>query len=184
MTPKKERLPSREECLSMFDEFDVPENVRAHSFAVNRVSVFIAQKLKEAGEDIDIDLVDRASLLHDLDKIPTLNNGEHGHLTRKILSEKGHGAVGEIAFKHKFKAILDNGLGTWEEKVVNYADKKCLEDEIVPLKKRFEYGRKRYASFKHPRTKEAELLYIDLEKEIFRIIGLNPEKLGEYVKTK
>lgn len=179
---KEKSLPAREECIKIWDEHNVPENVRQHSFAVNRVAVFLAKKLREKGIRIDVELVDRASLLHDLDKIPTLNNGEHGHLTRKILSEKGHGAVGEIALKHRFKAILDNGLRTWEEKVVNYADKKCLEGEIVPLEKRFEYGRKRYASFKHSRTKEAELLYIELEKEIFTKIRLDPKKLGDYVE--
>jgi len=176
---KREKLPSREECIAMFDEFDVPENVRAHSFMVNKVSVFLAQKLKEAGEDVDVDLVDRASLLHDLDKIPTLHNHKHGHISLEILEKKGHKRVGEVIKKHVFHDILDEGLKTWEEKIVSYADKICQEDYIVSLDKRFAYGRKKYAHFQSPRTREAEELYFRLEKEIFEKIKMTPEQLRQ-----
>jgi uncharacterized protein len=182
MTSKKDRLPSREECMQMFDEFDVPENVRLHSFMVNKVSVFLAQKLKEAGEDIDIDLVDRASLLHDLDKIPTLHNHDHGKMTLDILEKKGHKKVGEIIKKHIFSDILDGGLKTWEEKIVSYADKICQEDQIVLLDERFAYGRKRYAHHQSPRTKEAEDLFRALEKDIHTRIKMTPEQLKETLK--
>jgi putative nucleotidyltransferase with HDIG domain len=178
------KLPTHKQCIELFDEYDVPDNVRKHSFCVNKVAVFLAKKLKEKGIEIDVELVDRASLLHDLDKIPTLDTEEHGKMTAKILLEKGHHPkIGDVIRKHCFNDILDNGLATWEEKLVNYSDKKCREDRIVPLKERFEYGKKRYAHLRGPRTDEAEQLFLDFEKEIFNMIGLDPEKLKEYVEN-
>ncbi|MBU0535969.1 MAG: HDIG domain-containing protein [Nanoarchaeota archaeon] len=179
-----EKLPTHKQCMELLDEHNVPENVRKHSFAVNKVAVFLARKLKEKGIDIDVELVDRASLLHDIDKIATLGKGTHGQLSKKILSEKGYARLGEIVHKHVFSAVLDGNLTTWEDKVVNYADKRCTEDNLVSLKDRFGYSRKKYASHNSIRTAEAEELFIKLEKEIFTIIGMDPEELGGHVDTK
>ena len=63
-------LPSKEDCAYLINyTFRVPANIVNHSIQVNRLSVFLAKKLKEKGEGVDIDLVDRASILHDLLKI-------------------------------------------------------------------------------------------------------------------
>jgi len=83
-------LPTHEQCIEILDEHEVPENVRKHCFSVNKVAVFLALKLKQKGIEINIDLVDRASLLHDLDKIKTLGQGTHGQLSREILEGKGY----------------------------------------------------------------------------------------------
>ena len=182
MQEKTERLPTHEECMALLDEHEVPEHIRKHSFAVNKASVFLAKKLKGSGIDIDVELVDRASLLHDIDKLPTLENGQHGIMAKNILTEKGYVKIGEVIHKHLFHSILDNGLKTWEEKILNYADKRCQEDEIVTLDHRFAYGRKRYKDHEDPRTGEAEDLFRQLEKEIFKKIDLNPERLGEYIE--
>ena len=110
------KIPTREECEKLWDENNVPENVRKHMIMVNKAAMFLGKKLKEAGEEIDLELLDKASLLHDLDKIPTLRTRRHGHVTREILSGKGHSRVGELAYKHKFGQITN--LNTWEEKLI------------------------------------------------------------------
>ncbi|MCX8147059.1 MAG: HDIG domain-containing protein [Candidatus Woesearchaeota archaeon] len=175
--------PTKEQCLKLLKEHNVPENVIKHSMAVNKVAVFLAKKLKEKGVKINISLVDRASLLHDLDKIPTLDKGNHGEVARKILEERGHHKLGEVVHKHIFEAPFKLGLNSWEEKIVNYADKRCTEDKIVPLKERFEYGRKRYGKESNEHREKTEKYFFDLEKQIFDIIGLEPEKLGEHIKV-
>ena len=162
----------------------MPDNVRRHCLCVNKVAVFLAQKLKEKSIDIDVELVDRASLLHDLDKIPTLDTRDHGIMTAKILLEKGHGKrIGDVIKKHYFHAILEDDFRGWEEKIVNYSDKRCQNDRIATLHERFEYAKKRYIHHRGPKTSEAEQLLLNLEKEIFQIIGLDPEKLNEYVEN-
>ncbi|MAG08342.1 hypothetical protein CMO89_02625 [Candidatus Woesearchaeota archaeon] len=62
-------LPTREECFELLKEYHVPENVVAHCEKVAKVAVFLAEKLKEKGADVNIELVEGASLLHDLVRI-------------------------------------------------------------------------------------------------------------------
>ena len=176
-------LPTREQCIELLDEHEVPENVREHSFAVNKVAVFLARKLNEKGIGIDVELVDRASLLHDLDKIATLGQGTHGQLSKTILSERGYKRLAEIVGNHIFEAVLDENLSTWEDKVVNYADKRCKEDQIVSLDDRFASARNTYPNHDIEKTEEAESLFRNLEKEIFNIIGIDPAELGENIES-
>lgn len=176
----KDRLPTREECIEILDEHKVPQNVREHMTAVNKAAVFLAKKLKEAGQNVDVELIDRASLLHDLDKIPTLKNGRHGQMTREILAKKGHKEVGQLAYMHRFREVVN--LKDWEEKVVNYADKRCKDGTIVSLEKRFKDIRERYPHHAKPETMELEKHFFELEKEIFGRIKMKPEQLKELVK--
>ena len=176
------KLPTRKQCIEILDEHNVPENIKQHTFAVNKVAIFLAKKLKEAGEEVDIDLVDRASLLHDLDKIPTLNTGMHGKLAQEILSKKGYPLIAEIVCKHKLSSIRDGGLRTWEEKIVNYADKRCKDETIVLLEERFHDLRERYKESIYSDSEKLEKLFLELEKEIFNIIGIKPEDLKKFVK--
>ena len=176
------KLPTIKQCIEILDECNVPQNIREHIFAVNRVAVFLAKKLKEAGEEVNVDLVDKASLLHDSDKISTLGTGTHGRLAEEILSKKGYPEVGKIVRKHKLSSIRDNGLKTWEEKIVNYADKRCNNGIIVLLKERFCDLRERYKDSIHPDSENLENLFLELEKDIFSRIKMKPEDLKKFVK--
>ncbi len=165
-------LPTIEECEMLWDEFMVPENIRRHCRIVSRIAVFLAKRLKKKGLDIDIELVERASLLHDLLKIATIESfqqderfkrsGEETKQGYRKLQERFLGKtheegakevlgssypqLAEIIKKHGFEAILtiDNEPWSWEEKIVTYADKRVRHDEIVSLKQRFEDLRIRY----------------------------------------
>lgn len=169
-------IPSRDECLDLLEEHNVPENIRRHSFKVNTVALFLARKLKEKGIQVDVKLVDRASLLHDLDKVATLDNmSNHGRITAEILDKKGiDKALQRIILNHHFNADWPD----WETKIVNYADKRVRHDKIVTLKERFEYGRKKYPD-KH--DIRGEKRFFELEKEMFDIIGMNPDDLVKVV---
>jgi len=177
---KSMKLPTKRECFDLLKEYRLPQNVIAHSKAVNALSVFLAERLRNSGVKIDVDLVDRASLLHDLDKIITLGKKSHGFETEKILKGMGYPELGRTAKKHKFSFV--KGLDSWEEKVINYADKRCLEDKIVSLKERFAYLKKKYGIA----DRGSERLYYQIEKEIFSIIGIHftsAERLAEELKA-
>ena len=62
------KLPPREELEQMFDKYKIMINIKRHCEKVNQIAVFLAKKLKEAGEDVDVEFVDRSSLIHDLMK--------------------------------------------------------------------------------------------------------------------
>ncbi len=78
--------------------------------------------------------------------------------------------------KHALGKIRDpqDGLKTWEEKLVYYADKRVTHDKIVTLKERFEYLEKRYPQGLAD-IKASEPFVFELENEIFGKIGEAPE---------
>ena len=176
-------LPTKEECFEIFKEHKVPQNIIEHCLMVNKIAVFLAEKLKQKGIEINIELLDRASLLHDLDKIPTLNNHvEHGKLSEKIMIEKSYPELGKLISVHTCENIKKGLVNTWEEKLLNYADMRVLNDKIVSAHKRFEYGRKRYPYFAKPEHRITEKLAFGIEKEIFSHLDFKLEELEEEMK--
>ncbi len=166
------KLPTRKQAMELLKEYKMPDNILAHTMQVNRIAKFLARKINENGTKVNLELVDRASILHDLDKHPTLKTGNHSVLTRKILKEKGFPELADAAANHMLENIIKkNGLQNIEEKIVYYADKRVNHDKIVPLKERFDYLRKRYGtSFKREEEiKEFEVACNKLEKELFRL---------------
>ena len=127
-------IPSREKCFELLKEYRVPENIVAHILQVNRVAMFLAKKLKEKGEKINLELVDAASLLHDLDKHMTFNEDSgHGEKAAEILESLGFAEVAPIVRKHITTAVLRSPLKTLEEKLVYYADMRVKGNKIVTV---------------------------------------------------
>jgi putative nucleotidyltransferase with HDIG domain len=184
----------------MLKEHRVPSHIVAHSLAVAKLAVFLAERLKEKGVPVDVALVDRACLLHDIFRICDFEQLTNGRFKQKIIQKsepkwqrlKSHedaaydllkGKYPVLALtvkKHRYSALLDEKERptTWEEKLVYYADKRVMHDKIVPLKQRLEEAHKRNA----PRPKaqgginptKIDRLIYKLEKEIFDKIGLDP----------
>ncbi len=171
-------IPTKEECFRLWDGYKMPPNIRRHTLQVARIAVFMAKKLKEKGIDIDVTLAERGALLHDIDKILTLKNDRHGEVAEKILLRRGYPEIAKIASRHRFRYIREPDL-TWEEKVVNYADKRVKHDRIVSLDERFTDLLLRY-DVKIP-DHEAIQMFFQLEKELFGIIRLDPMRLEGYL---
>ena len=176
------KLPTREQCLGFYREIGTPENIMKHVNIVNRIAVFLAKKLKGNGVAINIDLVDRASLLHDLDKWICINDKRlnHGFETERILKEIGYPEVGFYARQHRADLILE-GLETWEEKIIAYADRRTLHDKIVLLNERFDDLNIRYPPKDKIKREKERQLSIELEKEIFSKLDFRPEELREKI---
>ncbi len=177
------RYPTKEQCFEFYKEQNTPQNMIEHVILVNKIAVFLAKKLKENGEKIDIKLVDAASLLHDLDKWICVNDKslKHGFESERILTEKGFPEIGYYARQHVAEFITF-GYKTWEEKVIAYADKRVNGDKIVSLKERFDYINIRYpAKDKKIRDDTIRLSY-ELEKEICEKIKIKAEELEKYIK--
>jgi putative nucleotidyltransferase with HDIG domain len=63
---RKYKLPTRKQCFDIMKECGLPSHIVAHSLAVAGLAVFLAEKLKEKGIFVDVELIDRACLLHDI----------------------------------------------------------------------------------------------------------------------
>ncbi len=194
------KLPTRRRCLELMDEFGVPLHIRKHNLAVARLGILLAKKLKEKSIPVDVDLVDRACLLHDLLRICDApfrggydRSAEFRILARKFCHEDAayellKDKYPELALavrRHRYAALLDekDKPVTWEEKIVYYADKRVMHDKIVPLRERLEEAHRRNAAQRNCKN-QAELdaeridaAIFELEREIFDKIGLEPDEV-------
>lgn len=162
------------------EEYGMLDHIIAHSLEVARVALFISIELNKMGQNIDLRLVEAASLLHDLTKTECLKTKEDHALTgSKLLREMGFERVGDIVAEHILLSRHQDPFAVSEEEVVNYADKRVKHDRIVSLNERFEDLCNRYG--KNPKAfEQLEKLKKDtfeLENKIFSIIGMSPEDL-------
>jgi putative nucleotidyltransferase with HDIG domain len=173
---KQQKLPTRSTCLSWIKERN-PKNIVDHSKKVNKIAVYLAKKLQAKGVDINIDVVDRASLLHDLDKFETLTNGLHGKETGKFLRAKGYIPLAQIIEKHITHRILDKGFAhwSWETKLVYYADKRVNHSTLVDLPTRFDYFMKTYVKTQAWKKKmlHSKKKLMQFEKTLFNLLGIS-----------
>ena len=168
----------------MLKETGTFEHIKEHSETVTRVAKEIAQRLNEAGKNIDIELVVAAALLHDVTKTRSLETGEdHAKTGAELIRGKGYIDVSEIVRQH---VRLDDEPGNetiTEAEIVNYADKRVINREIVDLKERRDYILKRYADiFDDPG--EIEKIFKNMEKteaKIFNAMPYRPTSLKENV---
>ncbi|MFA6573451.1 MAG: HDIG domain-containing metalloprotein [Patescibacteria group bacterium] len=124
----------------------MPENIREHSKQVTKVAKAVASHIQKQGLLIDIELVNRGALLHDIAKIIAVNakrERDHGEMGSDIVKKENLcNELSEIVRKHYMSAF--NSQCTLEELVVNYADKRVTHDRIVSLSERFDYICKNY----------------------------------------
>lgn len=210
---EKSNLPTHKECLAIIKEHHVPPHIVKHSLTVAKLAVFLAQRLTEKGITVDVNLVDRACLLHDIVRICDVKESDysrpeqpvtaedkakwrqlrakyegipHEHAAYDILKEQ-YPALALTIKKHRYIAVLDEEekLSTWEEKLVYYADKRVMHDEIVPLKERLTEAHKRNVFFYDTEaqskiiTAKVDPLIYSLEEQIFDKIGLSPLEITD-----
>ena len=172
---KKYNLPTRKECQAIIEEHHVPPHIVKHSLAVAKLAVFLAQRLTEKGMTVDVNLVDRACLLHDIARICDFKELDYSRFEQPVTAEdkakwrqlraKYEGIPHEYAAydilkeqypalaltikKHRYIAVLDEEEkpNTWEEKLAYYADKRIMHDNIVSLEERLTEARKRNIFF-------------------------------------
>ncbi|MFH2021479.1 MAG: hypothetical protein ABIJ34_08770 [archaeon] len=179
------RYPTIKECLQWYVDQKTPDNIIKHVKVVRKVAVFLANELKKKGIKINIKAVDRAALLHDLDKWISLNNKSivHGKETERILTEKGYPYLGFLA-KQQRSDILEKPYKTWEEKIVSYADKRVQQETIVSIQQRIDYAIKRYNDISlEDRKKELEYV-LEIEKQIFDLLGYKPDDFKNKLNKK
>jgi putative nucleotidyltransferase with HDIG domain len=167
------KIPTEKECLEMLAQNRVPENIVRHSVKVKEFALELAQKMAEKGIKVNLGLVGAGALLHDLDKIETLGtNKKHGTLAWEKLRRKGCYAVADIARKHLVEMVWR--LSSWEEKLVYYADKRVIDEKIVPLKERLDFIKQKYGLKDKKlmaKIRESEKAIIELEKSILETIN-------------
>ncbi|MCX7844970.1 MAG: hypothetical protein N2507_06585, partial [Candidatus Bipolaricaulota bacterium] len=141
--------------------------------AVAAVAHWIALRLRERGVPVDPLLVHRGALLHDLDKLSSERPEDHGARAGRILRDLGWPDLAGIAERH----VLGAEPGSWEEKLVHYADKIVEEDGVVGLEARVTGLSCRYSA-EGEKIARALPGLLALEEEILGALGSSRDGLG------
>jgi uncharacterized protein len=173
---KNYSLPTRKECFDIINKYHVPPNIVKHSLATAKLAVFLAQKLKEKDIAVDVELVERACLLHDVARICEVKESDYNNIGMTVTEQQKtawdklkikYNATGheDTAYellkerypvlaltikKHRYVSLLDENdrPDTWEEKIVYYADKRVMHERIVSLKERLDDAHQRNAQLR------------------------------------
>ncbi len=177
-------IPNEEECEKILKKFEVPDNILRHSRLVEKIALFLAKKLIEKGEKVDLELIRAAAILHDIDKIKTKETGNHGKLAYDFLKEK-YPEVAEVIISHLFHRSAIVPLDSWEKKLVYYADCRVNDDKLVSFEERVNYIVEKYGNISEEANKrihDAIPFAKEIEKEIFKNLDIEPEDLKDYIK--
>ena len=154
--------PTKEECIRILKENNVPANIIAHSQKVCEVAMKVCDALEKRSINANRSLTEAASLLHDIAKV---KEGDHVVNGSEIIKSLGFPEVARIISKHGLAHLDEEECRpkSVEEKIVFYADKRVNHDQIVSVEKRFEYIRERYKS---PNVDKEYKFTKEIEKEL------------------
>ena len=136
-------IPTKEECLKILKEHNVPDNIIAHMKAVCNFSLKVCDILEKRGIKVNKELVSAGALLHDVKK---LSPNDHVIEGCELVKSLGYPEVAEVMKKHGLEHIHKEDFvpKTWEEKIVFYSDKRVKGTKVVSVDERFEYIKQRY----------------------------------------
>ena len=169
--------PDIQTCLNWYLETGLTHSLLAHVNNVAAISYQIAIWLEENGCDVDPLLAHRGGFLHDLAKLKDESIKNHAELAADILIEKNQIALAEIARRHLIGNLLSEDVKpkTWEQKIVNYADKLSEGSGIVSLDQRLYVLQERYPNFSEKIKRNTPLIK-ELENEILSKLSISPEE--------
>ena len=143
--------PTLKTCLEWMDAWGLPENIRRHVALVGRLAYGLGVLLRAQGQPVDPILAHRGGLLHDLDKLHTLDSDQrHGAAAAKFLHTQGHPDLAEIVRGHILQAALEGHMESqpWEVRLVFFCDKLVEQDQVVPFDVRIRALKERYPGFR------------------------------------
>jgi putative nucleotidyltransferase with HDIG domain len=176
-------IPTREECFRLMSEFGMLDHIISHSVEVSKVACFLSTELNKKGQRIDLNLVEAASLLHDLTKTECFKTkADHAVTGAQLLKRMGYERVGAVVAEHIQLSEGKDILLVSEEEVVNYSDKRVQHDRIVSLRERFRDLKDRYGQGKWSleQLERLERATLEVENKIFSILKIDPEHLQSH----
>jgi uncharacterized protein len=179
-------IPSKNECLRLMCEAQMPEHIVAHSLQVCRVGMCLVAHLKSHEIALDARLVQAAALLHDITKRRSFETAENHALTGgQFLTDLGYVEVGNLVRQHVRLDDYSEHQSLSEAVMINYADKRVLHDRIVSLEERMNYIVSRYG--KNPELQQRIQMLRGktkvLEENIFSYLTFAPNDLQHHLTS-
>ena len=168
-------IPSDEECSVILNDIcKVDEDRIKHSAKVAELAVTIGSRLQASGQDVNVDIIRAAALLHDIAK----GQRHHDMVGGKLLKDMGFEKVGNIVGVHSDLAGGNINFSL-ETKVVFLADKLVEGERFVSLEQRYSSAIHRFGL-----TSEAEEAILSrlevagiVKRDIEHLLGLTLESL-------
>lgn len=177
-------IPSTNECFRLIREMEMMDHIIDHSIMVSNVASFLALLLKKHAPHLNKELCMSAGLLHDITKTRSFKTKEiHSETGGIMLTSLGYPEVGDIVRQHVMLDAYETDTPITEKEIVNYSDKRILNDQIVSLNKRMAYIKERYC-IKKRFADLFEIMKINtlkLEKKIFRPLDIEPKDLSSHM---
>jgi hypothetical protein len=131
--------PSVAQCEAWWDQFAMPEHIRAHSRQVARVACFVAEAGISRGIPLCLETVRASALLHDLAKAYCLiHGGSHSQLGGAwAMTLTGNPLLAQGVTHHVYWPFPVDLVRHFTPLAVLYADKRVSHDRIVPIEERF-----------------------------------------------
>ena len=166
-------LPDQQDCLAIMARYQMPPHIVRHSMAVCGVALYLARRLEEQGCRLDKDLVRAGAMLHDITKRYSFNRSlDHALTGAKLVKRLGYPEVAVVVRQHVRLSKSRQRGEISEAVVVNYADKRVIEDRVATLSERLDYILQRYG--RNPQAtkfiKKFAAISFDVEEEIFSLI--------------
>lgn len=140
-----EKLPSREQAITLLKGNNCSDHVISHCLAVADLSLEIANKLQKKSLTLNLALVEAGALLHDLGRSKT-HTVDHAIVGAQIAKSIGlpesiikiikrHVGGGITAEEAKWLGWIDDVYvpQSLEEKIVSYADKLIDQSKRIPI---------------------------------------------------
>lgn len=167
-------------------EMEMMDHIVVHSMQVCRVVTVLAENLASAEIRLNFDLVRASALLHDITKTRSFKTKEnHAETGGQYLTELGYGEVGSLVRQHVRLDDYPQKVSLNEAVILNYADKRVLHENVVPLVKRLEYILEKYAKVPEDRRR-VYLLWEktrEIEDEIFAALSYSPDDLNHLINA-
>ena len=186
-------VPTREHCFALMDEYEMLDNIRAHSVMVARCADVLLTALESTDNRAYLprrDLTITGALLHDIAKTPCLDMScDHARQGRDLCLKLGYPEVAEIVREHVI--LMDFSPDRYQQgiflakEIVYYADKRVRHDETVSLKERLDYIMDRYGNNDPERLRLINTNFDkcrELERYLFSALEMNAGDMLEAVK--
>jgi uncharacterized protein len=173
-----DKLLSKKMALSLLSKCGCSQRVIDHCKAVSNLAIKLAILCKKKGINVDLELVEIGSLLHDIGRSKThgLTHAVVGVEIAKslnlddsivsIIERHIGGGIDHVEAKNLGLPIKDYFPITLEEKIVAYADKLVAGCTVVPLERTIKQFSRKLGE-NHPAIERIEKLH----QELLPLIG-------------
>lgn len=124
-------VPDREECYSILNAYDLPDNIIKHCTKVSQMALYILNELNQNGCNFNESIIEAAALLHDIAR----KSKNHAKVGAEILTSLGYENIGNIIATH-MEIKVNEKEDITENELLYLADKLIKEDRFIPLENR------------------------------------------------